>query len=349
MSTMIAAAPSETKKGRRETHRDRLAMLSTVINADADALYLRDADGVCTMANASLASTLGVPSQSFLERSVAQIFPPEIADAILELEALAFASGEPQSCELAIPTAQGKRPFLVTHGVCRDASGAVAGVFGRLRDLSDQKRLEREVVEIAEREMRRIAADLHDDLCQGLAAVSLISKLLEKKLEDDGSAKIAGHIADLTKNLAVSTRNLAHNLAPTHLSGENFIDYLRASAAEFCAAFRLKCGIEGVWPAQLTEPAVALHVYRIIQEAMHNAAKHGGGTCITVRLRTFEGAFTVSVSDNGQGFTPDACGTEGMGLNTMNYRAGLLGGTLAIESVPGCGTTVTCRLPLGAR
>jgi len=324
-------------------------MLATVIDADVDAVYLRDVEGVCRMANSSLARALGIPTQRIVGRSVSQIFPPEVACAIMEQEERAFAVDETQSCELTIQTAHGERPFFVTHGVHRDPDGEIAGVFGRLRDVSDQKRLESEVVGIAEREMRRIAADLHDDLCQELAAVSLISKLLQKKLDDEDAAKIAGHIADLTKKLAVSTRNLVHNLAPTQLTGENFVEHLRKSAADLCAAFPLKCGIEGMWPAEVTDTDVAVHFYRIIHEAMHNAAKHSGGTYITVRLRTSEDAFTAFVSDNGRGFTPEALEDRGMGLSTMHYRAGLFGGTLKIDSAPGCGTTVACRLALNKR
>ena len=324
-------------------------MLATVIDADVDPIYLRDREGVCRMANSSLARLLGIPTQRIVGCRVSQFFPSESACAILEQEERAFAGETVQSCELTLKTPQGDRPFLVTHGIHRATSGEVAGVFGRLRDASHQKRLESEVVAIAEHVMRRIAADLHDDLCQELAAVSLISRLLQNKLADDDSGKIACHIADLTKKLATSTRDLVHNLDPLHLSGENFIERLRNIAANVCAAYPLQCGIEGTWPAQVTGSEVPLHLYRIIHEAMHNAAKHSGGSYITVRLRAAEETFTVMISDNGRGLPPDLRETEGIGLNTMRYRAALCGGVLKIESTPDCGTTVICRFPLKKR
>ena len=150
----------------------------------------------------------------------------------------------------------------------------------------------------------------------------------------------------MTKKLAVSTRNLVQNLSPTHLSCENFIENLRNDAANLCAAYPLQCGIEGLWPEHISASHVMIHLYRIIHEAMYNAAKHSGGTYITVRLRASEDAFTVFISDNGRGFTAEAVEERGLGLNTMRYRAGLIGGTLKIDSVPGCGTTVACRLAL---
>ena len=332
---------------KQDANLERLAMLATVVDSEMDGVYFRDLEGICRMANSSFAEMLELPTERIVGRSVAQIFPPEAACAIMEQEEMVLDDGSQRCSELTIKFPQGERPFLLTHGVHRGAEGEINGVFGRLCDVADRKRLEKEVVEISEREMRRIAADLHDDLCQELAALSLISKLLQKRLSEDDSAegKVAGHIADLTKRLAVSTRNLVRNLAPPHLSGDNFVESLRNVATNICAAFPLRCGIEGTWPQQLTDDNVAIHLYRVVHEAMHNAAKHSGGNYVTVRLRTTDEAFTVFISDNGSGFTPKKW-TRGMGLSIMHHRAGLIGGTLKIDSAPGRGTTVVCKLSL---
>lgn len=300
------------------------------------------------MANSSFAQMLGLPSTRIIGRCVAGIFPREAACAILEQEESALDNGTQQSCELTIESPRGETPYLVTHDVLHGQDGQVAGVFGRLRDITERKRLEKEVVEISEREMRRIATDLHDDLCQELAAVSLISKLLHKKLEDEDPTqeKIAAHVAELTKKLAMSTRDLVHNLAPPSLTGDNFVENLRRVAANVCEAFPVRCGIEGMWPDQLTDRKTPNHLYRIVHEAMYNAAKHSGGNYVTVRLRTTQEAFTVYISDNGAGFRPESKGVRGIGLSTMHYRAGLIGGTLKIDSAPGRGTTVLCKVAL---
>ncbi|MDD5351337.1 MAG: histidine kinase, partial [Chthoniobacteraceae bacterium] len=259
-----------------------------------------------------------------------------------------LACGAQRECEMTLETAQGRRSYGVTLGVYRGDAGEVAGVLGRLCDLSERKRLEGAIVEARECETRRIAMDLHDGLCQELAAVSLISRLLEKKLGDTDCAqgKIAGHIAELTKKLAVSARNLVHSLAPPRMCGEYFVENLRRVAANLCAAFPVQCGIEGCWPERLKEDAVAAHLYRIAHEAMHNAARHSGGNYITVRLRASREAFALFVSDNGHGFAPRSARHGGIGLETMKYRAGLIGGMLKIESSPGHGTTVVCRVAL---
>jgi PAS domain S-box-containing protein len=327
---------------------DRLALLAELVDADADAIYERDAAGVCRMANLSFARVFGAPREQIVGRALEQVLPPATACAIRRQEDAFLADGTPRECELTLETAQGRRFYGLTLGVQRDAAGEEVGVFGRLRDLAERKRLEQAIVEASECEMRRIAMDLHDGLCQELAAVSLISRLLEKKLGDTDCAqgKIAGHIADLTKNLAVSARNLVHSLAPPRLCGEHFVENLRHVAANLCASFPLQCGIEGNWPERLTDDAVASHLYRIAHEAMYNAARHSGGNYITVRLRASREAFELFVSDNGHGFARDAARHGGIGLATMKYRAGLICGMLKIESAPGHGTTVVCRVPL---
>ena len=343
LDTVVRSSPQEGT-----SHYERLLMLAAVVDSDPDLIYFRDMEGVCRMANTSLARAFGISTNRIIGRSVAGIFPQETACSIMEQEEAALAHEAQQISARTIKLPQGEIPYVVTHEVFYDSDGQVAGVFGRLRDISEHKRLEREVVETSEREMRRIAMDLHDDLCQELAAVSLISKLLQKRLAEDGPTheKIAAHIADLTKRLAVSTRNLVQNLAPPVISGENFIENLRRVAGHLCAAFPLQCGIEGSWPNQITDRTIPNHLYRIAHEAMHNAAKHSGGNYITVRLRTTQDAFTVYIVDNGIGFRPESNGLQGIGLSTMRYRAGLIGGTLKIESTPGRGTTVACRVGL---
>lgn len=333
----------------RENWMERGIAATLALNdADADGVYVRDGEGDCLLANPALATLLRLPSERLTGRAVARLFPPEAACVLLQQEASALADGARHSCELTLATPHGSRYFEVTHGVLHDECGAFLGVFGRLHDIGDLKRLEREVVETGEREKRRIASDLHDDICQELAAASLIARLLEKKLTEDGpaQAKIAGHIAELTKSLAVAARNLVYNLAPSHLAGESFVPSLHRLAVGLCSAFPVNCAIEGQWPERLTDDHVATHLYRIIHEAMHNAAKHSGSDRITVRLASTPEAFTVTIIDNGSGFVPGSY--DGLGLQTMHYRAGLIGAGLRIDAGERSGTTVSCRLPLKA-
>ena len=351
MSNSTAQVGMDCLVSRKEPSWDRFSVLQEIFDADPDGVYVRDREGICRMVNISLSAALGLARNQMTGRPVARIFPPETACVLMEQEEMALVEGIPQERELMLEFATGECPCHVTHGILRNSEGHAVGVFGRFRDISERKRMEREIVQSCERELRRVARDLHDDLCQELAAVSLISKLLQKRLDETGSShgQVAGHLADLTKRLAVAARNLVHNIAPEHFQGDEFLRRLQSVAADLCAAFPLKCGIEGAWPEELRDNEPAIQLFRIVHEAMHNAAKHSGGNYITVRLRASEDSYSVCVSDNGKGFTPEAHTASGMGLHAMRHRAAMIGALLSIESVPGKGTTVICKLTLRSR
>lgn len=209
-------------------------------------------------------------------------------------------------------------------------------------------RLEKQITEAGEHERQRIASDLHDVVCQDLAAISLVSALLEKKLQADHSvhAETAGQIATMSKELAVTARDLVHTLTPHQLSGKNFLTSLQRTGKNISAAFPLECIVEGAWPEELADDLVAMQLHRIIHEAMYNAAKHSKGSQIKVRLFTAAKEFTVCISDNGVGFEPGTKKSRGFGLGTMAYRAGLIDGVLKIDSSRGCGTRVSCTISL---
>lgn len=323
---------------------DRAAVDFAIVQSDPDAVYFRDLAGTCIMANPRCGEVLGVEPCALIGGPAGRFFPREAACAVVRQEEAVLADGIERGCEL--PLGDGA-DYWIGHNVARDEAGAVAGVIGRLRDISWKKRLEREIVETSEREMRRIACDLHDELCQDLAAASLIAKLLQKRLADgdEPQAKVAAHIAEMTRRMAVKTREIVYSLAPASLLGDDFVAGLRNAATHLCEAFPVKCGIAGRWPGALCDEAVAVQLYRIAHEAMHNAARHSGGDCVTVRLRSTGGLFALSVSDNGHGISSKG---TGLGIASMHYRAGLIGGELTIQSTPRDGTCVTCKVPLPA-
>lgn len=350
MNTMRERSRHEITRadGGRAGRPDCLAVLAEMVDADADAIYLRGMDGVCRMANASFARVFGTPRDRIVGGALARVLPQATVCALMREEEEALAGDGLRECELMLETAQGRRAYAVTLGVHRDGGGEAAGVFGRLRDLSERKGLEKAIVEAGECETRRLAMEMHDGILQELAAVSLISRLLQRRLGDGDAAqgKIAAHIAEMTQKLAVSTRGLVHGLLPPHLCGAYFVENLRRVAVNLRTAYPVQCGIEGHWPGRLDDDAAAAHLYRIAREAMYNAARHSGCTYITVRLRVSGDAFALFVSDNGHGFSPRSAERGGLGLESMRYRAGLIGAKLRIESSPGRGTTVVCRMTL---
>jgi two-component system sensor kinase FixL len=214
---------------------------------------------------------------------------------------------------------------------------------GFIRDITERKRLEKEILEISEREQRRIGQDLHDGLCQHLTGIEFMSQVLEQKLARRSKAA-AARVGDIAKNVreAIShTRLLARGLSPVTLESEGLMSALQELALNTERIFRVTCRFECHPPVLVEDYPAATHLFRLAQEAVSNAIKHGKAKRILIRLKEGPGRMTLSVIDNGSGFPAQILKSKGMGLQIMQSRAGMIGGTLAIERNAVGGTSVT--------
>lgn len=214
---------------------------------------------------------------------------------------------------------------------------------------TDRKRLEKEILEISDREQRRIGQDLHDGLCQQLAGIELMSRALEQRIaaRSKADAARAGEIARHVREVIRQTRLLARGLSPVTLESEGLTSALQELASNTEQIFRVACRFECRQPVPVRDQTVATHLYRIAQEAVSNAIKHGKATRILIKLARQDHRMTLTISDDGSGFPESGREAKGMGLRIMHSRAGMLGGALAIENNPGTGARVICTLTLG--
>ncbi len=244
-------------------------------------------------------------------------------------------------------TAQGERWGEWRVGPVRDKSGQNTHWLIIFRDITERKRLEKEILEISDREQQRLGQDLHDGLCQHLAGIELMSQVLEQKLaaKSKAAAVQAGDIASHVRQAISQTRLLARGLSPVTLESEGLMSALQELAANTEKMFGVACRFECQKPVLVHDPASAMHFYRIAQEAVSNAIKHGKASRIVIRLETAGDRTCLSVRDNGGGFAKGLPQTNGMGLRIMQYRAGMLGGSLSIEPNPVGGASVVCRAP----
>ena len=217
---------------------------------------------------------------------------------------------------------------------------------GFVRDISERKRLEQQLLEISDRERQRIGQDLHDDLCQHLAGIELMSQVLEQKLSPKSKADAAraGDIARHVREAISQTRSLARGLSPVTLESEGLASALRELATNSEKMFGIACTVECEGPVFLKAPATLTHLYRIAQEAVSNAVRHGKASQVRIRLESSPGRTLLCVTDNGSGLSDSGPKSNGMGLRIMRYRAGMIGGALSIDRGPGGGTVVTCSL-----
>ncbi len=237
---------------------------------------------------------------------------------------------------------------------------------GLVRDISDRRLLERELLRIQTEERQRIGQDLHDGLGQMLTGTGLITQQLAKRLRADGSpaADDADEIVGLIREADHHARSLARGLVPVDLEQ----DGLPAALARLCrqaeTLFGVDCPLEVVGPAEeaARSLAEATHLYRIAQESISNAVRHGRARRVAVTLAAGPEQIRLRVEDDGSGVAdaitaggpdhPVPLGTDehrGMGVRIMHYRARILGGTLEIRPGAEKGTVVTCTVPLRAR
>ena len=215
---------------------------------------------------------------------------------------------------------------------------------GIIRDLSERKRLERELSEIATLEQQRLGANLHDDCGQELTALGLLAGGLVESLKVNSPAdvKIASKIAERLKHVLQYVRDVAQGLVveidPSKLS--NALQQLTSRLSETSG---VQCVFKGEGAADLRSSLVATHLYHIAQEACTNALKHAKANKVQVSLGSDNAAVILQIQDDGVGISGN--GQEGLGLKVMHNRASVIGATLTIERGKRRGTVLTCTLP----
>jgi signal transduction histidine kinase len=217
------------------------------------------------------------------------------------------------------------------------------------QEIQGRIRLEKELLEIAEREQRRIGHDLHDSLGQHLTATALAGKVLAKKLADKSLAEAAAaaRVVNLVEEAIELTRTLARSLHPIELQADGLAHALQNLADNISKAFNVSCRFENSGTVTLAAPGAEIHLYRIAQEAVSNAVRHGRARQVVISLETSGEKLLLAVTDDGVGLPADARKKKGMGLRIMAYRAGMVGAIFDIQNLPAGGARVICVLNPG--
>jgi PAS domain S-box-containing protein len=213
------------------------------------------------------------------------------------------------------------------------------------KEVAERARLQREVIEICAREQRRIAYDLHDGVGQQLVGIALFAKLLEEQLrgERPSEADKAGMIVKLVNDAAKQARLTARTL-----EGADGVGDLKTALQSLAISVSRNCSVKASVSAEGSSlpisPPVAAQLYRIAQEAVHNAVEHGAAREVQINLAFYDNNLLLTIRDNGKGF-PSSANGNGMGLRIMRYRAQCIGGSCEVQSSDK-GTVVSCRVRL---
>lgn len=219
-----------------------------------------------------------------------------------------------------------------------------SSIKSRIALLEHSRQLEREIIRVSEREQERIGRDLHDGLCQYFAAVGCAAGSLRRNLVKHGAvqAPLAGEIEDLIMKGVAQTRSLARGLFPVEDQENGLQSALQTLADEANRLLNLKCTLECETPVPVHDNIRATHLYRIAQESISNASRHGKADTTLIRLTADKNRISLTISDNGVGIAPDRPRGKGMGLGIMQYRARMIGGDFEIAPEPNGGTVVRC-------
>jgi PAS domain S-box-containing protein len=328
----------------KQAERLQRAILDNIPNP----AWLKDAQGRFLACNQALATFYGRPVEAIVGKTVLDCLPAEGARATQEDKEV-ITTRRSLLVEAPLPDAQGRvRWFETIKSPLFNERDEVIGTVGIARDVTERHRLERQILEISDREQARIGQDIHDGLCQQLVSLAFDANSLHSALsiQRRPEAKKARRIARFLDQAITESRQLSRGLFPVRLETEGLPPALEELARATSARSKIRCRFNSQGPVAVKNIAIATHLYRIAQEALANVVKHSGAGKVSIRLKTGASQIELRVEDNGAGLSPaKRKKATGLGLHIMDYRARAVGGTLHIGPGRRGGTIISCCVP----
>lgn len=329
----------------------RLQVLAAILENSDDAIICSTLDGVIISWNAAAERIYGYTTREAIGHSVFILTPPGQETEMAEIMDR-IRRGEWTRNFETTPRRKDGTPINVSLTVSpvSHLAGKDAGVLVIARDTTLRKRLEEKLLEIGADERRRLGHDLHDGLGQFLLGIALKTKMLEEALDREKSSDTwrAREIVNLVNTAIAQTRNLAQGLDPIHVEANGLVAALRKLAIQTREFFQVECSFACQRELLDVNTQTGIALYRITQEAINNAVRHGQARRIKVDLEVGEARLCLRIVDDGRGFGLDAKPGSGMGLQIMKFRADSVGGQLTVESQPqrNTGVRIECVVPI---
>ena len=336
---MLGVAEDVTELKLLHENTGRLAIRAKALLAVLpDLLFRIRKDGMILEFHAGVGNQVKFQQANLAGKNLKHLLSTQLAAEAMRHVTAALRTKEPQTfaCQYLLPDEL--RDFEARGVACADDEVLVI-----VRDVTERKKLESEILETSSRERQRIGEDLHDSLGQHLTGITFMTKVLERKLTTKApeEAKEAAEIGRLVIQALAQTRNLARGLFPAELERNGLTAALKELVSDMQATCKVRCSLRTDENICVQDNVLATHVFRIAQEAINNSVKHAKAENIEVTLRPNGDRIELTVSDDGSGFSPDTK-RDGLGLRIMHYRARRIGGALEVATTEKGGTRVTC-------
>jgi two-component system, LuxR family, sensor kinase FixL len=329
---------------------DAAARVDAIVMTLVDGIITIDDRGVLDSVNPAAERLFGYAAHELLGKNVSVLMPQPyrrehdgyIADYLRTGEAKIIGIGRE-----VVGQRKDGTVFPIELAVSQMRVGGRLMFTGIVRDVTERRRLEREILQATAEEQRRIGQDLHDGVLQELAGVAFAVEVLTQKLAARGAPEAASirKIADLVDQSITHARDLARGLQPVALEGAGLAVALEALATKVEGLFRISCFFTCDEPCLIHDNALATHLYRIAQEAITNAVRHGKARTVVIDLARGPEGLRLVIRDDGIGLHNAPSDAHGVGLHTMAYRAALVGGRLTVSPGERGGAVIACVIP----
>ena len=338
---------TERKRAEHALRREH-AFTSAVLDTSAALVVVLDKQGQVVRFNRACEQTTGYPQTEVAGKCFWDLLLPaeEVGSARAVFEGILTGQSPTRSESHCLTRAGGRRLVAWSHSALVDEQGQVEYVISVGIDITERRRLEQEILQISELEQRRIGQDLHDGLCQHLAATALMGEILEQKIARKSKADGArvAEIAKQVRECIGHTRALARGLSPVVVESQGLMSALEELAGYTARMFHIQCLFQCETPVLIDDHGLATHLYRIAQEGISNGIRHGKAKRLTITLRQETDRIVLRIHDDGIGLPDDLSAAKGMGLRIMRYRAAMIAGILSVRRDPEGGTSVICSI-----
>ena len=348
LSNMLAGALAREQE-QTELRRSE-ARSNAILKTAVDGIITIDIRGTITLFNEAAQRIFGYSEQEVLGQNISILMPePYKSDHDDHLDRYKLTGRRTiigNGREMTALRKDGST-FPIYLAVSEFKSDEERFFTGIIRDISEQRRLEQEVLRISDHERRRIGQDLHDGLGQMLTGIGLLSQGLHRELagQQSEAAEQAFEITELIKEADVYARNLSRGLLPVDLDGGGLAGSLERLASNAERLFGIRCRFVSKHIPRFYDNTVVEHLFRIAQEAISNAVKHGTASEVILTLEASDDYAMLTVTDNGKGFSEHWREKKGSGIDIMEFRANLVGASLDLHIRSEGGVRLTCVLP----